>query len=205
MRMLFTEEATRTGTRASISNSPPARPYLYRTLRRVKSAYSRQGNDSQEELQKLFRRNPQLFAMDESTTRQLESLVARGYAFAPHFFRRSSWTIFMQRPTYFFAAWRHRRRRCMKLRGNNEQSGAPHPAVLRHMRNRRSNCQIPSSMLRKFSISHSTKASSNWRLISSGTFRPCTASECRAISLAMARLIQAGFARKRTTWIHSKF
>src|ERR1700690_3169218 len=90
MRMFFTEEATRTETRASISNSPPARPYLYRALRRVKSAYLRQCNDSQEELQKLFRRNPQLFAMDESTTRQLESLVARGYAFAPPFFSKGA-------------------------------------------------------------------------------------------------------------------
>jgi hypothetical protein len=88
MRMLFTEEATRTGIRAFISKPPPVRPYLYRALRRVKSAYSRQGSDSQEELQKLFRRNPQLFAMDESTTRQLESLVARGYAFAPRLFSK---------------------------------------------------------------------------------------------------------------------
>ncbi len=52
----------------------------------MRSVYSHQSG--REEAHKIFRRNPRLFALGGFETRQLESLMIRGYAPAPSFFSK---------------------------------------------------------------------------------------------------------------------
>jgi hypothetical protein len=52
----------------------------------MQSACSGQADTHREEFRKIFRRSPHAFALNEFETQQLESLLGRGYAFAPDFF-----------------------------------------------------------------------------------------------------------------------
>ncbi len=55
----------------------------------MQSPYAGNGEKDREEFDKLFRRNPHAFALDEFESNQLESLLGRGYFFSEGFFSKS--------------------------------------------------------------------------------------------------------------------